>query len=74
MRKIVDAIADFRNASMLLSRTRATFALSSDPGSMSTPARTALIALIAVLVIARHHTNIARLPRGEESEITLSKS
>jgi acyl phosphate:glycerol-3-phosphate acyltransferase len=41
---------------------------------LTDPPRTAVIALIAVLVIARHHTNIARLLRGEESKIKLSKS
>ena len=41
---------------------------------LTDPARTALIAGIAVLVIARHRTNIARLLRGEESKIKLGKS
>jgi glycerol-3-phosphate acyltransferase PlsY len=35
--------------------------------------RTALIAVIAVLIILRHHENIRRLLRGEESKIRLSK-
>jgi glycerol-3-phosphate acyltransferase PlsY len=35
--------------------------------------RTALIAAIAVLIILRHHENIRRLLRGEESKIQLSK-
>jgi acyl phosphate:glycerol-3-phosphate acyltransferase len=37
------------------------------------PQRVELIALIAVLVILRHHANIRRLLRGEESKIKLSK-
>ena len=37
------------------------------------PQRTELIALIAVLVVLRHHGNIRRLLRGEESKIKLSK-
>jgi glycerol-3-phosphate acyltransferase PlsY len=41
---------------------------------LTDPARTMLIAGIAALVIARHHTNIARLLRGEESKIKLGKS
>jgi glycerol-3-phosphate acyltransferase PlsY len=41
---------------------------------LTDPARTALIAGIAALVIARHRTNIARLLRGEESKIKLGKS
>jgi acyl phosphate:glycerol-3-phosphate acyltransferase len=38
------------------------------------PQRAELITLIAVLVIVRHHGNISRLLRGEESKIKLSKS
>ena len=34
---------------------------------------TAVVSLIAVLVIFRHRTNIARLIRGEESKITLAR-
>jgi glycerol-3-phosphate acyltransferase PlsY len=41
---------------------------------LTDPARTALIAGIAALVIVRHHTNIGRLLRGEESKIKLGKS
>jgi glycerol-3-phosphate acyltransferase PlsY len=41
---------------------------------LTDPLRTALVALIAVLVIARHHQNIRRLLRGEESKIKLSKA
>lgn len=37
------------------------------------PQRAELITLIAVLVIVRHHANIRRLLRGEESKIKLSK-
>ena len=37
------------------------------------PQRIELIALIAVLVVLRHHGNIRRLLRGEESKIKLSK-
>jgi glycerol-3-phosphate acyltransferase PlsY len=37
------------------------------------PQRAELITLIAVLVIVRHHGNIRRLLRGEESKIKLSK-
>jgi acyl phosphate:glycerol-3-phosphate acyltransferase len=37
------------------------------------PQRAELITLIAVLVVVRHHTNIRRLLRGEESKIKLSK-
>ncbi len=37
------------------------------------PQRTELIALIALLVVLRHHGNIRRLLRGEESKIKFSK-
>jgi glycerol-3-phosphate acyltransferase PlsY len=37
------------------------------------PQRAELITLIAVLVVLRHHGNIRRLLRGEESKIKLSK-
>jgi acyl phosphate:glycerol-3-phosphate acyltransferase len=37
------------------------------------PQRAELITLIAVLVILRHHANIRRLLRGEESKIKLKK-
>jgi glycerol-3-phosphate acyltransferase PlsY len=40
---------------------------------LTDPPRTALIGGIAVLVIFRHHQNIGRLLRGEESKIKLSK-
>jgi glycerol-3-phosphate acyltransferase PlsY len=40
---------------------------------LSDPLRTVLIAGIAILVIFRHQQNIARLLRGEESKIKLSK-
>ena len=38
------------------------------------PRRTALIAGIAALVILRHHANIRRLARGEESRIKFGKA
>jgi acyl phosphate:glycerol-3-phosphate acyltransferase len=41
---------------------------------LTDPQRAELITLIAVLVILRHHGNIRRLLRGEESKIKLSKS
>ena len=40
---------------------------------LTDPLRTVLIAGIAILVIFRHQQNIARLLRGEESKIKLSK-
>ena len=40
---------------------------------LTDPQRAELITLIAVLVILRHHGNIRRLLRGEESKIKLSK-
>ena len=41
---------------------------------LADPQRAELITVIAVLVILRHHGNIRRLLRGEESKIKLSKS
>jgi acyl phosphate:glycerol-3-phosphate acyltransferase len=41
---------------------------------LTDPQRAELITVIAVLVILRHHGNIRRLLRGEESKIKLSKS
>ena len=40
---------------------------------LTDPLRTVLIAGIAILIIFRHQQNIARLLRGEESKIKLSK-
>jgi acyl phosphate:glycerol-3-phosphate acyltransferase len=40
---------------------------------LTNPHRAALITLIAVLVVLRHHGNIRRLLRGEEAKIKLSK-
>ncbi len=40
---------------------------------LTDPQRAELIAFIAVLVVIRHHQNIRRLFRGEESKIALSK-
>jgi glycerol-3-phosphate acyltransferase PlsY len=40
---------------------------------LTDPPRTVLVAVIAILVIFRHQQNIARLLRGEESKIKLSK-
>jgi glycerol-3-phosphate acyltransferase PlsY len=41
---------------------------------LTDPQRAELITLVAVLVVLRHHGNIRRLLRGEESKIKLSKS
>jgi acyl phosphate:glycerol-3-phosphate acyltransferase len=38
------------------------------------PQTTQVVALLAVLVVLRHHANIRRLLKGEESKIRLSKS
>jgi glycerol-3-phosphate acyltransferase PlsY len=40
---------------------------------LTDPQRAELITLIAALVVLRHHGNISRLLRGEESKIKLSK-
>jgi glycerol-3-phosphate acyltransferase PlsY len=41
---------------------------------LTDPQRAELITLIAVLIVLRHHGNIRRLLRGEESKIKLSKA